>query len=201
VGEHATRSLTNLSGLEARFQKGETKAPAVERQEDHAPGWTLTLHVTVGERAFQHTISGDVCIGRSDPEEGWAPDVDLSADDSVSRRHARIFSRKGRYWLQDLDSLNGTRHNGEWLLPEGEVLLLEGDEIALGETCRILVVDPEIGAEEPAITDLLLDFAGGAWETREAEGLGLELPASGGDLLDVALERGSAVGLITDQAN
>jgi hypothetical protein len=202
-GEHGTRPLTNLSALGASFQTRSEVVALPERREDHAPGWTLTLHIENGHRGFERTIAGDTTLGRSDPENGWMPDIDLSPDDATSRRHAIIYVRRGRYWLKDLDSLNGTRHNGQWLQPGGEVLLLEGDEIVLGEKCRIQIVDPEIGSEEPAITDLLLDFAAAEhWrEAVDPEGVAESedaLPAPAGDLLDVALLRGCAVGLIEE---
>jgi hypothetical protein len=62
-------------------------------------------------------------------------DVVLS-DLSVSRRHARLFFRDGRWVLQDLGSTNGTAVNG---LQVGRCELRPGDRIALGD--EHLVVD------------------------------------------------------------
>lgn len=55
-------------------------------------------------------------------------DVVLS-DLSVSRRHARLVFRDGRWILQDLDSTNGTMVNGRRV---GRSELRPGDHIALG---------------------------------------------------------------------
>lgn len=48
----------------------------------------------------------------------------------VSRRHARVWERGGQFFLQDLDSQNGTFVNG---LPIDLHALAMGDEIVLGE--------------------------------------------------------------------
>jgi hypothetical protein len=56
-------------------------------------------------------------------------DVVLSAL-SVSRRHARLFFRDGRWILQDLESTNGTRVNGCHV---GRCQLRPGDHVAIGD--------------------------------------------------------------------
>jgi pSer/pThr/pTyr-binding forkhead associated (FHA) protein len=48
---------------------------------------------------------------------------------SVSRRHARVFFRDGRWIVQDLDSTNGTEVNG---CRVGRCELRPGDHLALG---------------------------------------------------------------------
>jgi len=48
---------------------------------------------------------------------------------NVSRRHARLYFRDGRWILRDLESTNGTRVNG---LPVGRSELRPGDEIRIG---------------------------------------------------------------------
>ena len=50
-------------------------------------------------------------------------------DPRVSRRHAEVRLRLGRYTLTDLNSTNGTRVNGA---PVTEVALAEGDRIRIG---------------------------------------------------------------------
>ncbi len=52
-------------------------------------------------------------------------------DPTVSRRHARLTLRDGRWVLQDLGSTNGSRLNGR---PVGRCQLRPGDELCLGET-------------------------------------------------------------------
>ncbi|MEK6281127.1 MAG: FHA domain-containing protein [Acidobacteriota bacterium] len=77
-------------------------------------------------------------IGRWDADGGIFPDVDLDTDDpeaKVSRRHARISLREGKYFLEDLGSTNGTFVNRGKRLPAGERHpLKDGDEIIVGKT-------------------------------------------------------------------
>lgn len=59
-------------------------------------------------------------------------DIILEADD-VSRHHAEIKLRGGKYVLTDLNSANGTRVNGERVT--GEVVLQHNDEVCLAASC------------------------------------------------------------------
>lgn len=80
-------------------------------------------------------------VGRVDRAAGVASvvlGVDLTELEerdarSVSRRHAQIFLRDGRYWLQDLKSTNGTTVNGRVLLPEARHPLTHGDQVQFGD--------------------------------------------------------------------
>lgn len=62
-------------------------------------------------------------------------DVIVPAE-TVSRRHAQLTFRDGGWILQDLDSTNGTRVNGE---PVGRCRLRPGDRIAIAD--QLLQVD------------------------------------------------------------
>jgi pSer/pThr/pTyr-binding forkhead associated (FHA) protein len=84
-------------------------------------------------------------IGRADPSRGVVPAVDLTADDAVSRRHARIVGRGGVYFLTDLGSTNGTKLNNRWLEPNREVALNAGDRIELGALTTINVLESVTG--------------------------------------------------------
>lgn len=80
----------------------------------------------------------EAIIGRWDADNGIFPDVDLDSHDQeakVSRRHARILVREGRYFVEDLGSTNGTYINrGRRLLPGTPQPLTDGDEIIVGKT-------------------------------------------------------------------
>ena len=66
---------------------------------------------------------GSYVIGRSS-------EVDLVlADDAVSRKHARIYFERGRAWIRDIGSQNGTQINGK---PALRHCLRSGDRIAIG---------------------------------------------------------------------
>lgn len=53
-------------------------------------------------------------------------------DTAVSGRHARITRRRGRWWLEDLGSSNGTWLNEERL--DEQLRLDDGDRIRIGRT-------------------------------------------------------------------
>lgn len=77
-------------------------------------------------------------IGRWDADNGVFPDVDLDAFDpeaKISRRHARIIFKDGKYLIEDLGSTNGTYINrGRRLIPGSPHILKPGDEIIVGKT-------------------------------------------------------------------
>lgn len=75
--------------------------------------------------------SGDtVIIRRASLAIGRALDNDVVIDSAeVSRHHARIEFRDGRYWIIDLQSTNGTAVNGEF---GNEHPIDHGDRITLG---------------------------------------------------------------------
>src|SRR5262249_46813012 len=60
-------------------------------------------------------------------------------DELCSREHAEVYHADGRWRLRDLDSLNGTRVNGDPLDSEWE--LSPGDEVNVGRTHLIFVED------------------------------------------------------------
>jgi hypothetical protein len=72
-------------------------------------------------------LDSDVVFGRSTDS-----DVPLTADGTVSGRHARVFRRDGSPYLEDLGSTNGTFVNGQPLAAER--LLRPGDVVAVGAT-------------------------------------------------------------------
>lgn len=57
----------------------------------------------------------------------------IIADMSVSRMHARFFAEEEKIWMQDLNSTNGTYHNGMRLSPNERVILEPEDEIGFGQ--------------------------------------------------------------------
>lgn len=68
-------------------------------------------------------------------------------DAGISRRHCRIFSEGGRYFIEDLGSANGTRVNGNAL--KEKQALSGGEQLSLGPV--VFVFKPVAGAlpEEP----------------------------------------------------
>lgn len=54
------------------------------------------------------------------------------ADSFASAEHARLAQRRGRWWLEDLDSRNGTLLNEARLQPGQPAAVVEGDLVGVG---------------------------------------------------------------------
>jgi len=52
--------------------------------------------------------AGPALVGRPSRSKDIAPELDCTPDSSVSRRHARLTTDGQRWWVEDLDSANGT---------------------------------------------------------------------------------------------
>ena len=83
------------------------------------------------EKVFQST-DAQMVVGRSTP--GAMCHINLSPDFKVSRSHARIFLEGNEYWIEDLDSKQGTKVNGEEIKGRGKQELRAGDTLLIGET-------------------------------------------------------------------
>jgi hypothetical protein len=78
------------------------------------------------ERDARFDLIGGLSIGRS-------KDADVQIDDRyASGIHARLFSREGRHFVEDMNSTNGTTLNGAAL--KGEAELVDGDTVQIGDT-------------------------------------------------------------------
>lgn len=87
-----------------------------------------------GKQVTVHTVTA---IGRAD-------DNDLTLQDPfASAYHALIFWREQQWWLEDLESHNGTLLNSEWLTQPTP--LVYGDQMRIGES----IVRFEAGTPPP----------------------------------------------------
>lgn len=108
------------------FRRRESPWASLARLESWLRGWR---HVDRSEPelpilALDWTgATPQVLVGRS-------PECDLMLDDrSISRRHAQLFFREGRWILIDLESTNGSYINGERVQ---RAELLPGDVVTIG---------------------------------------------------------------------
>ena len=114
-----------------------TTAPAPEATGFHPVGpggvraarrdaWLVAARgggLTSGER---FDLFGGISIGRS-------PEADVRIEDRyASGVHARIYSRGSSYYVEDMNSTNGTFLNGGRL--DGEAELKDLDELRIGDT-------------------------------------------------------------------
>ena len=113
-----------------------TGAPAPEATGFHPigpggrePGTDASLVVLKGgglEPGDRYDLFGGLTIGRS-------TDADVRIEDRfASGVHARLFSRGGGYYLEDMGSTNGTYLNGAQVT--GESMLSDLDEVRIGDT-------------------------------------------------------------------
>ncbi len=78
------------------------------------------------ESGERFDLIGGLSIGRS-------AEADVRIDDRyASGVHARIFSRDGRTYIEDMNSTNGTQLNDATL--SGEAELIDGDVVRIGDT-------------------------------------------------------------------
>jgi response regulator RpfG family c-di-GMP phosphodiesterase len=81
------------------------------------------------------TINQPLTLGRSVSQD-LQSHVDLTrnnaVDNGVSRVHARLFFEMGKFYVEDMNSVNGTYVNGEPLQPGDKTHLNSADELRLG---------------------------------------------------------------------
>jgi hypothetical protein len=101
-------------------------APAYAEAPRGADGWLVAERGGGLERDRRFDLIGGLSIGRS-------KEADVRIDDRyASSIHARVFSREGRFYVEDMNSTNGTLLNGATL--HGEADLIDGDTIQIGDT-------------------------------------------------------------------
>jgi hypothetical protein len=102
------------------------QAPAHVGPQSATDAWLVAERgggLASGER---FDLIGGLSIGRS-------AEADVRIDDRyASGVHARIFSRKGRTYIEDMNSTNGTLLNDATL--HGEAELIDGDVVRIGDT-------------------------------------------------------------------
>ncbi|MDW8072098.1 MAG: FHA domain-containing protein [Anaerolineae bacterium] len=87
-------------------------------------------------QSIEVTLDKKLVIGRSDPTRRVFPEIDLAPygalERGVSRRHARLSSRRGLIVIEDLASINGTYLNGRRLTPYLPEVVRDGDQLQVG---------------------------------------------------------------------
>jgi pSer/pThr/pTyr-binding forkhead associated (FHA) protein len=92
---------------------------------------------------------------------------------TVSEKHASVQQRGADWMLTDLGSRNGTKHNGERLLPERARKLRDNDLIELGS--YVLSFHSSVLMTEPMSAERTAELARRLWrEAQSAQGVELE---------------------------
>ena len=112
-------------------------AAGIPRADERRPaaGPERLVHAKSGME-FALAASSETTVGRKDPVTGIYPDVDLNPLDgqrSISRRHAKIYRRGGKFFLaEDIGTMNGTFVNGKRLETGVPAEIAEGDVVRVG---------------------------------------------------------------------
>lgn len=96
--------------------------------------------------------SQSLLVGRASASRGIHPDIDLSSDSGISRRHCQLTTDGARWWVEDLGSSNGT-FVADAVGPLPSVPLVQGqrreldgdDRIYLGAWTRLVIRRAEPG--------------------------------------------------------
>jgi pSer/pThr/pTyr-binding forkhead associated (FHA) protein len=90
------------------------------------PGITLFVKLAQGVESQRFFAQTEIRIGRD-------TNCDLSMmDETMSAHHARLIYHHGQWWLEDLNSTNGTFLNHERL--NTSTVIITGDEFKCGNT-------------------------------------------------------------------
>jgi hypothetical protein len=101
-------------------------APAFAEAPRGPDGWLVVERGGGLQQGERFDLIGGLSVGRSKEA-----DVQIS-DRYASSLHARVFSRGGRFYVEDMNSTNGTLLNGASL--QGEAELVDRDTIQIGDT-------------------------------------------------------------------
>ncbi len=101
-------------------------APAFGGGRGGADAWLIAERGGGLKEGERFDLIGGLSIGRSKES-----DVQIE-DRYASGLHARIFSREGRHYVEDMSSTNGTLLNDAEL--RGEAELIDGDVVRIGDT-------------------------------------------------------------------
>jgi FHA domain len=131
----ARRRVASDAAHEPTPFRGAARSPKSEDEysmclETAQSGSYLLAYGGPGKGAEFPLCGDEILIGRD-------PEADIAIDDpSMSRRHALIVRRRGRFYLRDLGSANGTYLDG--VLHNGERALSDGARFRIGKTDFVL---------------------------------------------------------------
>jgi predicted component of type VI protein secretion system len=130
--QHIERNQTGLLIFQGRPPVA--PPPAVPSSSADA---IVSLHLIESGMILHLNGQNEFTLGRVAEGQPILPDVDLSPYEGyaqgVSRLHAALKTNNNRVFITDLGSSNGTRVNGQKIMPNVDFPLNHGDVVALGK--------------------------------------------------------------------
>jgi pSer/pThr/pTyr-binding forkhead associated (FHA) protein len=117
-------ALYNFLGWVLVFMLREVQRQGIVLANRRVPGISIMATLTGGQGTLRYFHQAEITIGR-DP----GCDIPLP-DDTISARHAHFTYHHNQWWLEDLDSTNGTRLNNTRITTP--TVITSGDEIQCG---------------------------------------------------------------------
>jgi pilus assembly protein CpaF len=118
-----------------------------------APAFSVLIHEKGGGERREQFVSSEISVGRVHGNDIVLP------KGNVSKRHARVLYRDGRFIVTDLNSTNGTYVNRRRITQA--TIVREGDKIYVGDF--VLKIEPAAGSQQtpdlPAESDSALTTA------------------------------------------
>jgi FHA domain len=125
IARSALKDLRRTTGP-APDATGFHAAPAYAEAPRGPDGWLVAERGGGLDQGRRFDLIGGLSVGRS-------KEADVRIEDRyASSLHARVFSREGRFYVEDMSSTNGTLLNGATL--QGEAELIDGDNVQIGDT-------------------------------------------------------------------
>lgn len=125
-------------GAQAATSAGEAQTP-IAGQNGKSGMARLVVISTGAELSLPE--QEEITVGREDPSSGIFPDVDLTPfggeEGGVSRRHARLLHVSGDYYVEDLQSTNYTKLDGQRLPAHVRERLEDGARLDFGRIAMI----------------------------------------------------------------
>lgn len=126
----------NQTGL-IMFQRESTLPPVTLAVSGMLSDIAISLHLIESGMILHLAGQTEFTIGRAIEGQPILPDVDLSPYEAyshgVSRLHSALKMNNNRLFITDLGSSNGTRVNGQKIMPNVDYPISHGDVIALGK--------------------------------------------------------------------
>lgn len=126
----------NQTGL-LMFQPRPSSPPAAPVVTSGVSDAAVSLHLIESGMILHLSGQNEFTLGRMAEGQPILPDIDLSPYEAyaqgVSRLHAALKLNNQRVFITDLGSSNGTRVNGQKIMPNADYPLNHGDVVALGK--------------------------------------------------------------------